>query len=306
MSKTAQPLNARENQEPSSGFASIERAARRNDLERVDDAHVRKACNALAVVSPLVDALIDYPGPAAQPEVLVAAARNMLESATRSTNEILSTFGIEPNTLPWAHHRVLRVVSSAVAASWRHSAKLGMVSADISALLPAWLALANTDLPEVGFVDLDVDECTALRITFLEALRPVMHEVAIFNMFRDPSVALRDAAEQMLEACNKAAGPLAGELATPKARRLLVAALLRNAGELYASSWRKEAERAVETLIALSPDDQRAQVAKNPEGLPTHVIKITFLDAFDRLAETVAHLTPRRQAAELARDGQTS
>lgn len=277
----------------------LSRLERANELDRTrkfDDASVRRSLNALAVTSSLVSALIDHPGERGEREEMVDSARRMLASADRSTLDVLEIMGIAPGEQPWAHHRVLRVVVQAIAERWRQSAAAGSASPDVSDLLPVWDELMRAQYPELVFADSVKEDELALKIAMIEGMRPVISEIAIFDFFRKPSDCAGAAAKLIAERALAGARELAGDSASPASMKMLVNSLVRNAGHLFASAWRRQATDLVsETLGQMSREQINEFVRAHPDGLSLQPIETAFLGAFSRLLETIRFLVPPRR-----------
>lgn len=260
------------------------------------DATSRRALNALAVTSNLVAALIEHPGPNSDHESMVDAARTMLRCADQTTQALVEDLGL--GGLPWARHRIMRMVAGAVADRWSTTSRQGgMPSADVSAFIPVWKEMASQQLPAIVIEDPAIEAMASLRIAMLDAMQPVMREVAIFDMLHDPKKAAAHARDTILAASQKAlTALLALEPVSERSRGLMMQALLRNAGSIYASSWRRHAEDTVGNLQAMDLMQQTAVIESNKDGLTLHPIDCAFEGSFVKLVEMVQFLSAGRDS----------
>ena len=134
-------------------------------------------------------------------------------------------------------------------------------------------------------------------------MQPVMAEISIFDMFHDPSKAALHARSQILLAVNESLAELMPDRSSKLAVKLLQHALLRNAGAVYASSWRKEAGDVIDFLMPMSETQRTQELAKHPGGAwSLKEIDEGFRIAFAKLTEMVSYLaTPMQDpVAEVA------
>lgn len=270
----------------------------------------RRALNALTMTSSIVNALIESPGPTGDGETLVKAARAMLGSADETANRLGSELGL--GNINWSRFRLMRLATEAVSARWTTSARMeGEPSADVSMFIPVWHEMAKQELPSIQYDDPAEDDRVALQIAILEAMMPVMQEIAIFDMFRDPLKSAIHAREQMLEAVNQSMAELMPQPDSKMAFKMLQHALLRNAGTVYASSWRKESEAVLKMLDKLTPREQLEEPEKHPGGWPIEPVDEGFQISFAKLTEMVSYLAapmkepasePAQPQAQAARD----
>lgn len=260
------------------------------------DAAARRALNSLAVTSNFVAALIAHPGPNSSHDSMVHAARTMLRSADQMTQTLVESLGLE--ALPWARYRVMRVVSGAVAARWGATSRQGdEPNADVTGFLPVWQAMAANNLPEVTFDDPATEPATALRIAMLDAMQPVMEEIAVFEMLHDPKNAATHARDTIVLASQQALATMASDPMSDRSKSLLMQALLRNGGSIYASAWRRHAEDTVEQLQSMDKTQQAALIELNAGGLPLAPIDQAFSGSFVKLVEMVQYLAAAKAPA---------
>lgn len=281
-----------------SGFAKIAQADDQARRRTADNAAVRRSINALTTHSELIGALIACPGSESATEELVASARQMIHATDDAARAILASLQTDMERTPWAHYQAMRVASRVVAARWKDSAARGAVTADISDQFAAWGEIMQHPVPEPVFTPFTHDDAAAIRLGLVEAMSPVINEVNVFSFFRKPEDCLRMACSSILDAATTASRQLAGDDADAESLRQLVYALIRNAGRIYAESWRKYAKDVVGDLQSRPREEINAYVKAHPEGLPVDTVTASFEQTFRRLVETVAHLVPPRRNPE--------
>lgn len=278
----------------------------RDEAVRAGDAQARRAMNALAMTSGIVSALIQHPGAKGDHQSMVEGARAMLRSADETTSELLT--GLRLDVVPWARFRIMRMVSLAVSEHWIATARAtGKPSAEVRRFLPVWRELASHEMPAYQFDEPADDDRVALQIAVLDALQPVMREISVFALFHDELSAAMHARETILAAVEPALEELLPETVTPRSRKQLQQALLRNAGSLYASAWRRHAQDLVDRLSSLNVKEQEAAVARHPKGFPLDEVDNGFRASFTKLAEMASYLAepapaPAAESASLSQE----
>jgi hypothetical protein len=253
------------------------------------DQSARRSVNALDVSSSLVSALIRNPGPAGSRQAVVLAAKMMLRSADEATHKLLEALDLQ--SVPWAQYRVMKAVTQAVSDTWRSTSDADKASADVSALLPVWEAICRgLDIPDPR--PDSADERVLLQVSLLDAMQPVVREIASFPLFHDERRAATHARNRMLSAARSASRTLQGGRPIGSGQDHLMAALLRNAGTIYASSWRKQAENVKRVLAEMSPEHQSEMASRYPEGFPLEVVDKGFAESFQKLTELAQVLAP--------------
>lgn len=263
---------------------------KRDEVARQSEAAARRSLNALAVTSSIVNALVQHPGPVGEHGSMVRAAKTMLDQADEMAT--LLTSRLELASVPWARYRIMRMTTEAVSNRWISSAReSGTPSADISDFLPVWREMAKHDLPNFQFTEPSHDERVMMQVSVLDAMQPVLQEIAIFDLFHDPVAAAMHAREQIVGAANEVVGELLPPNASRRAQAQLLEALLRNAGSVYASNWRRFSEEVVDRLQPLTAQQQEQEVASRPGGWPLDAVDERFRSTFDKLADMVAFLS---------------
>ena len=263
------------------------------------DAASRRALNALSVTSDIVSALIRNPGTQGEHESLVNAARTMLRSADSTTQQLVAKLGL--GGIDWAKYRLMKIVTSAVALQWSKTASDGndtQPSADVSALLPVWLEIATHDLPLLIHDEPADNNRVALQIALLDAMTPVMREIDVFDMFHLPEVAALEARDLITAYAQTAVNTLVEPEVSQRSRNQLLQSLLRKAGDIYASVWRRHAEDVVENLKSMTPTQQKLVLEMNPEGLPLAPIQEAFAESYNRAIDMLLYLSVPKPAAQ--------
>lgn len=253
------------------------------------DASARRALNALSVTGNLVSALIAHPGANGDYKSTVQAAQQMLTTSDSTTKSLVEKLDLK--NISWAPYRVMKIVSKAISDRWSFSAKAGEASVDVSDLIPVWEEIGKYNLPEISFDAPAEDHGIALRIALLEAMQPTMNVISIFDMFHDSSKAAKHARDVILVTTQRALASLTGEPMNDRSKSLLMQALMRNAGDLYANCWKKESEETIDRLQQMTKAQRLALVEQYPSGLPLEKIDESFTQSFLKLVEMVQYLT---------------
>jgi hypothetical protein len=254
------------------------------------------------MASSLVSALIRHPGPNDRHENIVGAAREMLKSSDENTQRLLSILGL--TDVPWAQFRVMKAVTQAVADKWRASADANRPSADVADLMPVWELLMQRPCPEKVLDDEPRDVRLAVQLALLEAMHPVIREIAVWSLEHDPTTAAVNARDRILDASVRSARSLLGADPSPDAHRMMTSALVRYGGTLYAAAWRKYAEKLASNIKGLPPERQKALMSQHVNGFPLAELDAAFTASFNKLIELVNFLTPGRQGNHVSSTAQ--
>jgi hypothetical protein len=265
------------------------------------NADVRRMLNTLGMAAPMVNALIQHPGAKGEYATLVQSAQAMLREANTASRFLIDELGM--GRADWAQYKMLRLMTSAVADRWRTTAREdGTPTPSIANLLPVWVALAHESTPDPAYDDPPDDDAIAGAIALLDAMRPVMGAIDRFDLFHDPAEAAKQAKDLIVSASTQALHMLLPEGAADRSRRQLHQALLRNAGNIYASSWRKLSEQVVSDLKSLPPAEQEARVRNHPGGFPLTQVNDGFAASFSQLVDIL--MTKARPEPAPAADGE--
>lgn len=274
---------------------------KRDEVARQSEASARRSLNALAVTSSIVKALVQHPGPVGEHGSMVQAAKTMLDQADEMATRLTSR--LELASVPWARYRIMRMTTEAVSNRWISSAReSGTPSADISDFLPVWREMAKHDLPSFQFTEPSKDERVMMQVSVLDSMQPVLQEIAIFDLFHDPVTAAMHAREQIVGAANEAVAELLPPNASRQAQAQLLEALLRNAGSVYASNWRRFSEEVVDRLQPMTVEQQEQEVAARPGGWPLDAVDERFRSTFDKLVDMVAFLSRPMEPSKAIED----
>lgn len=285
----------------SKGSVSLAGLRQQNDKVSQADAGSRRSLNALSITSDIVAALIRNPGPRGDHDSMVNAARAMLRSADQTTQQLVLDMGLK--SIGWAKYRIMKMVTSAVATRWGMTSDDGKdvkTNADVSDLLPVWREIAKHDFPDLVHDEPADNNRVALQVSLLDAMAPVMREIAVFDMFHPPETAAIHARDVITAYAQASMEALIEPEISQRSRNQLLQSLLRNAGEIYASTWRRHAEDTVDSLKAMTKTQQTMALEMNPDGLPLTSVDAAFADSYSRLVEMVHYLSgpkPEVQAA---------
>lgn len=269
-----------------SKFAELDK---RDEAALQSEALARRSLNALAVTSSIVNALVQYPGPNGDHASMVDAAKSMLSQADEMASRLMTRLDLD--SVPWARYRLMRMTTEAVSGRWMSSARSqDRPSADISGFLPIWREMAKHNLPTFHFEDPSDDSRVMMQISLLDAMQPVIQEITAFDLFHDHAKAAMHARNQIVKIANEVAADLMPPNASNRAQSLLLQALLRHAGSVYASNWRKCAQDVVDFLSPMSVRHQEEEVAKYPGGWPLESVDAGFRNTFEKLADMVFYL----------------
>jgi hypothetical protein len=231
----------------------------------------------------------------------ISDARQMLRATTEASSALMEALGIQNEA--WTKFQITRNVSAAVSQRWQQTAsEPGGPRASVMDLVPVWAAIADQELAQMVFDRPADDDRTALTIAVLEAMRPVVDEVRKFDFFRDASACESRARDRILGAAHAVATSIAPQSASEHSKRQLLRTLIVNAGQLYATAWRRQGEAVIGELMALPPQTVRERFAANPEGFPLDEVEREFDESFARLTNLAGALARPQAAPEAGGD----
>lgn len=262
-----------------------------NEVSTEQEIAVRRSLNALEMSSNLISALIRNPGPLGPQESIVDAAKTMLKSSDAATQDLISRLGLGDS--PSAHYSVMRAVSQAVSDRWRSTSHQPSPSADVSDLLPVWVEMAKMEIPFKPATYQGMDDHVSLKIALLDAMLPIIREISVSDLFHDPKLAALHARSQIMGASEVVLRGLITGNVSVESKQLLKAALLKNAGSIYASAWRRQADEVGMEFKRMSEEERFAAFEKHQKGYPLAKVDASFVSSFKRLTELVQFLTPQ-------------
>lgn len=142
------------------------------------------------------------------------------------------------------------------------------------------------------------DEGTAMRLTAINALTPVLLEAMAFSFFKDREELFKEVSAAMVESVNRSAAKMCPPNTNVAVRTSITQSLLNSAGKVMASIWAVSADRAIEEAT-----DLPAQLKKNRidsmRATPAKDVSRSLMAGFSREFDTLLSAS-MHAAADLA------
>jgi hypothetical protein len=263
--------------------------------EKIEDEARRKTLrtlNALRVVGPLIEAIMERPGPFASDEEISQAFRELVGSTSAFSERVAGKMGVDPADPKnfWVRNVLERVFAEALKEQWakRKTASLDALEGPINALLEMEWASGERQFDSLA-PDL------AVKAALIRAGAPILMKAQTgFDFFRDMNKEIEPIMQRLMGAAAQATLSLSDEAASERDRASLFSVLISEAGSLYATSWWILGKKAVEDLARVSDAELKGILKEYPEGLPLEKVNAAFDKNFGRLVSVANKLVPPR------------
>ena len=225
--------------------------AHANNGQRPIDA-TKARMNAVKAVVPVMAALAVRPS-----ETPAATAAEMGTSAKTLAHRLGDMVGADPQRDQWVIRTLGPVAADLVADCYRAGLGTAGPSADL-------VAAAASEMEEVSVPDgwdtLALSDRTALRLSGLKAVAPVIAAASRFSFFLPRDEVIRCCAPWVTQQASKAAGGIAGPDEPADGRRMALQACLNHAGTTLVAEYDAAREAVHATLAWLTREAARERV----------------------------------------------
>lgn len=274
---------------PGSIITGINQVAKESREKKEADFSARKAMNALKIMVDVIETLIVKPGHAATQIQAVDASRVMVEAVEKISSGLLSGLGLDPSSeRNTVFLRTAMIAGSRIASEAWKAKDWGGEAIDVAPYIEALLVVAKADAPfSIMDDNQNPDAETALRMSTMNALTPLIMEMEIFDFLQNRDNVVKQAAALIVNQAISFANEISDDSIPSATRIMLTQNLINNGGKLYAASWRSHGEQTCSMLGAMSAEERSAFFRENRDGIPVEPINEIFLKSFSRLVSSV-------------------
>lgn len=133
---------------------------------------------------------------------------------------------------------------------------------------------------------LGTDEGTAMRLTAINALTPVLLEAMAFSFFKERDELIKEVSSAMVESVNRSAAKMCPPHTNVAVRSTITQSLLNSAGKVMASIWAVSADRAIEEANEL-PAQLRKNRIDSMRATPAKDVCRSLMAGFNREFESL-------------------
>lgn len=242
-----------------------------------------KTLNALKIVSPIISALMQRPGVEAKNEDLSESFRTLISEISGLAEIVCKQLNVDPTKEKnfWIRNVLERNFSQVLGEQWVCNGKVDVVP--IKEMIESVIEFSENVAEKEKYNE--ISDIHLVKLAGITAMLPILKEATNFNLYRNFE---NDIEGIMLKLKNKAV-EATKELADPYAnsdeRSKLYYLLLKEAGEMYAISWKIETQRIHNIMNSFSEDKLRSSITQYKEngGFPLNKIDAEFDKYFSKV-----------------------
>ena len=242
-----------------------------------------KTLNALKIVSPIISALMQRPGVEAKNEDLSESFRNLITEISSLANDVCTQLNVDPTKEKnfWIRNVLERNFSQILGEQWVTNGKTDTTF--VKEVMESIINFSqNVDEKEKYN---EISDIHLVKLAGISAMLPVLKEVSEFNLFRNFENDIEHVMTKLKDKAVEATKELADPYANSDERAKLYYLLLKEAGEVYAISWKIETKRIHNIMNSYSEDKLKTAIDryKSDGGFPLNKIDSEFEKYFQKV-----------------------
>ena len=242
-----------------------------------------KTLNALKIVSPIISALMQRPGVEAKNEDLSESFRNLITEISSLANDVCTQLNVDPTKEKnfWIRNVLERNFSQILGEQWVTNGKTDTTF--VKEVMESIINFSqNVDEKEKYN---EISDIHLVKLAGISAMLPVLKEVSEFNLFRNFENDIEHVMTKLKDKAVEATKELADPYANSDERAKLYYLLLKEAGEVYAISWKIETTRIHNIMNSYSEDKLKTAIDryKSDGGFPLNKIDSEFEKYFQKV-----------------------
>lgn len=242
-----------------------------------------KTLNALKIVSPIISALMERPGVDASNETLSENFKQLITETSSISESICQKLNIDPNKERnfWIRNVLEKSVSEILYHQWTTHGKADLKSLNL--LIDDVIKFSDTTSEKAQYDE--ISEESLVKLAGIRAMLPILKEAQDNNLYRSLESDIEPIMTKLFDESKKAVIGLADDYANEKDRSKLFYMIMQEAGNLYASSWRAEANRINKIMETYPPEKLQTTLNKykTSGGLPLTKIDSDFSKYFEKM-----------------------
>lgn len=260
-----------------------------NDLYREEITHktafqnTMKTLNALKIVSPIITALMQRPGVEAKNEELSENFRGLITEISSLAENVCQQLNVDSTKEKnfWIRNVLERNFSQVLGEQWVSNGKVD--SEPVKKLVDAIVNFSEVVAEKEEFQE--VSDIHLVKLAGISSMLPILKEVSYFNLYRNFENDIEGIMFKIKEKAVEATKQLADPYAKSEERAKLYYLLLKEAGEMYAVSWKIETQRIHNIMNSFSEEKLKGVVDqyKAKGGFPLDKIDAEFEKYFTKV-----------------------
>lgn len=242
-----------------------------------------KTLNALKIVSPIMSALMKRPGVEAKNEDLSESFRNLITEISSLAQEVCNELNVDSTKEKnfWIRNVLERSFSQILGEQWVVNGKVD--SQPIKQMVESIVAFSENVAEKEKYED--ISDIHLVKMAGITAMLPILKEATTFNLYRNFEEDIEGIMTNLKSKAIEATKELADPYANSEERAKLFYLLLKEAGEIYAVSWKIETLRIENIMNSFSEDKLRNAINqyKNNGGFPLNKIDSEFEKYFNKV-----------------------
>lgn len=242
-----------------------------------------KTLNALKIVSPIMSALMQRPGVEAKNEELSESFRNLITEISTLAENVCTQLNVDPTKEKnfWIRNVLERNFSQVLGEQWVANGKVE--SAPIKQMVEGIINFSENVAEKENYEE--ISDLHLVKLAGISAMLPIIKEATNFNLYRNFENDIEGIMTKLKNKAVDATKELADPYANSTERSKLFYLLLKEAGEMYAVSWKIETQRIHNIMESFSEDKLRNAINqyKSNGGFPLNKVDAEFDKYFDKV-----------------------
>lgn len=242
-----------------------------------------KTLNALKIVSPIIAALMERPGVDAKNETLSANFKLLIAQTSAVSESICEKLNIDPTKERnfWIRNVLEKSVAEIIYHQWSKHGEINITP--INDLIDDVVKFGETTAEKTQYDEISEESLT--KLAGIRSMLPVLKEAQENSLYRNIENDIEEIMTKLFEEAKKAVVKLADDYANEKDRAKLFYMIMQEAGTLYASSWRAEANRIDKIMLTYPPEKLQSVLEKykTSGGLPLTKVNNDFDKYFEKM-----------------------
>lgn len=242
-----------------------------------------KTLNALKIVSPIISALMQRPGVEAKNEDLSESFRNLITEISSLAENVCNQLNVDPTKEKnfWIRNVLERNFSQVLGEQWVSNGKIEV--APIKEMIESVIAFSDNVAEKEQYTE--ISDIHLVKLAGITAMLPILKEATTFNLYRNFENDIEDIMVKLKNKAVDATKELADPYANSEERSKLYFLLLKEAGEMYAISWKIETQRIHNIMNSFSEDKLRSAINqyKSNGGFPLNKVDAEFDKYFNKV-----------------------
>ena len=252
--------------------------------------YTMKTLNALKIVSPIIECLMQKPGVDAKNEDLAQTFKQLIANLSSVSEQICEKLNVDPTKEKnfWIKNSIEKNLSVALKESFLINKEL-----HIEALLPLIDTIITTsETVQEKNKNQTISGEHFLSFSCIKAMIPIIAQMKINSLYRNTENDIEHIMDKLFCVSQQAVERLANDYATEKERSKLFFMFMQEASNLYATSWKMEGIR-IQNIIDHNPSEKiqsSFEKYKSNGGFPLTKIEHDFDRYFQKMVTVTAKL----------------